>query len=88
MTLIAVTLLLFAMVLSLAELIGSLVGALLILGSLAAIVAITLYYGAVRPQIRDFRMEISALYDVISLLRGGYDWVIKRIELFVKDLKL
>ncbi|MFI3247639.1 MAG: hypothetical protein R3Y39_00725 [Rikenellaceae bacterium] len=85
-TLIALTMLLFALLLYLAELIGSLIGALLIIGSIAAIIAFTLYFCAVGPQLSAIRNEVSAIYEMVNLARYGYDWVKNRVENFFKDL--
>ncbi|MFI3289174.1 MAG: hypothetical protein SNH55_01420 [Rikenellaceae bacterium] len=85
-TLIAVTMLLFALLLYLAELIGSLIGALLILGLVAAVVAIILYLGSLRPQISAIRDEISTIYEMAYVARCGYDWIRRNVELFLKGL--
>ncbi len=59
----------------LAELLGSAVVALLIVGGVAAVGAIISYYVKVRPELRQFRHEISVIYEVTSLFHALYRWV-------------
>lgn len=86
MTLVASTMLLSALLIYIAEVIGSLIGALLILGAVAAIIAIMLYVCWLRPHFIAIREEVTSIYEMAHLARCGYDWVIKRIELFLKNL--
>lgn len=85
-TLIALSMLLIALLLYVAELTGSLISALLILGFVSAAIASILYFSTLRPQISAIREEISTIYEMANLARTGYDWVINRVNLFLKQL--
>lgn len=73
--LIGSTMLIIALLLWLAEVMGSLTGALVAIGAGCTLISMMLYFGAVRPQVKAIREELSSLYEVARVARSGYQWV-------------
>lgn len=73
--------LLIALLLWFAQLIGSLIGALLIIGGSAAIVSLIIYNNSVRPGMQRLRDELSTIYEVANFARTGYRWVVECVTL-------
>lgn len=73
--LIGSTMLIIALLLWLAEVLGSLMGALLTIGAVCAFISLMLYFGSVRAQIKAIRVEIRSLYEIAKFARSSYHWV-------------
>ncbi|MFI3306128.1 MAG: hypothetical protein R3Y68_06415 [Rikenellaceae bacterium] len=76
------TLLLIAIILWLAHLLGSLIGAMLIVGGATGVVAIILYCSKVRPEMKQLREEMSTIYEVASIVRSAYRWMASILSIF------
>lgn len=74
----AALLLVVALVVWLAELMGSVIYPCLLLGMLSAALAIILYKVSLRDIMREIDERISVIYEVMKLLREGVEWV-KRV---------
>lgn len=77
---IAAGMLLTALLLWLAEIVGSTVLACIIVGGVFAIVAIIIYFASVRATIERFRENLDTVYEVSHLAKSGYEWIIARIH--------
>ena len=73
-TLVAVGLFVVAFVVWLAEFFGSLVVPCLIAGAFMAIIAIVVYAIALNYAFKELRVRIDTIYEVLRLLRRGYEW--------------
>lgn len=79
LALLASTTLLAAGVVWLSDLLGSTLAALALVGSIAALLAATIYFASLRHSIRQMRERMESLSEVAHLANIGYRWVIKRI---------
>lgn len=84
--LVSASLLLFALVLYVAELVGSLVLSTIIIGVALMLIATVVYIAALRPILRAIRDQLQTIYDVSLIVQIGYNWVISKIESFVRGL--
>lgn len=73
-TLVAVGLFVVAFIIWLAEFFGSLVAPCLIAGAFMAIIAIVVYAIALHYAFKELRARIDTTYEVLRLLRMGYEW--------------
>lgn len=77
---IATLLLVTALVLWLAESIGSLLSALCIVGGSAAIIALILYITALRPRIEAIQYRVESLSNIGDAMRQGFDLIATIIQ--------
>lgn len=70
----AALLLVVALVVWLAELMGSIIYPCLILGLLLAAMATIIYSVSLRSIMRDMDERLRVIYDVMKLLREGVEW--------------
>lgn len=77
---IAVLLLLTALVVWLAYLMGSFVASLLVTGGFFTLLALTTYFLGVRTAINHIRDQIDTVYQVAHAAKLGYEWVAGRFE--------
>jgi len=73
--LIAIVLLIWAFVMWLASLTGSVAIAALATGGVFAIVAVLIYLLSVRGALADIRDRLDTIYDVAARVRDGYNWI-------------
>ncbi len=81
-TLVAIILLVYALVLYLAALLGSLTLSLLIVGSSSALISLMIYFGILRNLLRELHERLETLFEVASWLRKGSDWIRTIVQLF------
>lgn len=74
----AALLLVVALVVWLAELMGSIIYPCLLLGILFAALAIILYKVSLRDIMREIDERLGVIYEVMKLLREGVEWI-KRV---------
>lgn len=74
----AALLLVVALVVWLAELMGSIIYPCLLLGILFATLAIILYKVSLRDIMREIDERLGVIYEVMKLLREGVEWI-KRV---------
>lgn len=84
LALIASTMLLIAVLLWLAQAIGSLIGALVIIGGISALISLLLYIFSVRPALQRMRQEMAVIYEVAMVMNRGYSWVVQQITQFMR----
>ena len=77
----AALLLIVALVVWLAELMGSIILPCLIIGILFALLATIIYKVSLRDALRDFETQFAAIYDFTRILREGLSWA---LSLFIK----
>ncbi len=80
---ISTSLLLFAIVLFVGDLLGSLVLSLLLIGVVMATIALVIYRGQLRPMFRAVSLQMQTIYEVASVAQSGYNWVLDTIERFI-----
>ena len=76
---IAAGMLLTALLLWLAEIVGSVALACIMVGGLFALVALILYFASVRRTAARFREHLDTVYEVSRLAKSGYEWILRRI---------
>lgn len=76
---IAVGMLLTALLLWLAEIVGSVALACIMVGGLFALVALIIYFASVRRTFARFREHLDTVYEVSRLAKSGYEWILHRI---------
>ncbi len=82
--LIASTTLLIALSLWLAEVLGSLIGAMVVIGLSATVIALVVYFTTLRPAVCRMREMIAMIYEVTSVIHSGYQWMVKMMGSFFK----
>ncbi|MFI3269614.1 MAG: hypothetical protein SNG14_03530 [Rikenellaceae bacterium] len=83
---ISTSLLLFAAVIYLGDLLGSLVLSLVIVGAVMALVAWSIYRGALRPLFRSIGEQLQTIYAVASAAEVGYNWILGKVESLIRRL--
>ncbi len=73
-------LLLVALVIWVAELLGSLMLATLVVGGVSMLAAALIYVAALRRGLRTLRERVETVYDVAQSLREAYRWVIDKFH--------
>ena len=81
---IALLLLIAALVLGLAELLGSLIGAAALVGGVFAAGAAGIYFLAIRGPLEQLRARIETVYDVARLVKQAYDWVADKFGFLIR----
>ncbi len=79
-TALALIFLLTAAVIWLAHVLGSLSAALLLVGGVLAVISITLYTSTIRWQIKHCKDQIETIYQVATMARNGYQWIMRLIS--------
>lgn len=82
--LIAVTgglLLISALVVWLAAVLGSLIGSMLIVSGICLLTALLIYLIALREPFRRIEEQIDTVYEVARAARSGYDWIMCKFRL-------
>lgn len=78
--LIAVIMLLVAVTTWVSELTGSTVYGAVIVGGFFAIVALVLYFAAVRDAVRSIQEKIDSVMHVVEIVRGGYQMITTKVN--------
>ena len=73
--LIAVVMLLWALVIWLAQLTGSMIWATLILGGVFALIALIVYLVSVRPAVQYISDQLDNIAEMAQIVRSGYNWI-------------
>lgn len=68
----------------LADLVGSLLIALAILGGGFSLVAITLYLGSLRPRLHQIQNEIAQIAYIARTIQEGYTFVMEYLARFIR----
>lgn len=85
-TVIAATMLMMAATLLLAQWLESLIAALAILGGVFAVIALALYWGSVRPTLRQLRSEIELISKIAHLIHCSYNWLSTKLSTLINQL--
>ncbi len=80
--LIASTTLLIAISLWLAELMDSLIGAMVVIGFVSTLTAVIVYFTTLRPAVSRLRDKVAMIYEVTSVIHTVYQWVAKVVGSF------
>lgn len=81
--LIAVVMLLWALVIWLAQLTGSMIWATLILGgvfALIALIALIVYLVSVRPAVQYISDQLDNIAEMAQIVRSGYNWITDKLN--------
>lgn len=77
---VAVVMLLWALVLWLASLTGSMIWGTLIVGGFFALIATILYFASVRKTVRYIREQAETITEMARIVKTGYDWFTEKIN--------
>lgn len=77
---IAVVMLLWALVIWLAQLTGSMIWATLILGGFFALVSLIIYLASVRPAVQYISDQLDNIAEMAKIVRSGYNWVSDKLN--------
>ena len=78
--LIAVVMLLWALVIWLAQLTGSMIWATLILGGVFALIALIVYLVSVRPAVQYISDQLDNIAEMAQIVRSGYNWITDKLN--------
>lgn len=78
--LIASTTLLIALSLWLAEILGSLISAMVVIGLCATLLTLIIYFTTLRPAVCRLRHEMAMIYEVTRVVNSGYHYIAKFID--------
>ena len=78
--LIAVVMLLWALVIWLAQLTGSMIWATLILGGVFALIALIVYLDSVRPAVQYISDQLDNIAEMAQIVRSGYNWITDKLN--------
>lgn len=76
---IASTTLFIALILWLAELVGSLIVAMTLVGCFTLLLSLFVYFVSVRPSVKLIEQQVQKIYEVSEALHQGYLWVVKMV---------
>ena len=79
--LIAVVMLLWALVIWLAQLTGSMIWATLILGGVFALIALIVYLVSVRPAVQYISDQLDNIAEMAQIVRSGYNWITDKLNI-------
>lgn len=82
----AIFLLLTALVVWLSEVMGSFVGAALLVGGFFGILATVTYLLSIREAVERIRIQLETVYEVAQAAKAGYEWITKRLFLLLSLL--
>lgn len=77
---VSVVMLLWALVLWLALLTGSMIWATLIVGGFFALIATILYFVSVRKIVRYIREQAETITEMARIVKTGYDWFTEKVN--------
>lgn len=80
----ALLLLVCALTVFLSQLIGSLIGAMLLLGALFGVVAGTVYYFSLHDTFRQLQSRLETIYEVARAAQWGYEQVIVWLQRWLR----
>ncbi|MDE7305586.1 MAG: hypothetical protein K2N04_06710 [Alistipes sp.] len=81
---IAVVLLITALVVWLSEVLDSLIWSTLAVGGFFTAAAAGIYLLTLKGTIQQIRDRLDTVYDVARLLKQGYDWVVHKLDFFIR----
>ena len=77
---ITVVMLLWALVIWLAQLTGSMIWATLILGGVFALIALIVYLVSVRPAVQYISDQLDNIAEMAQIVRSGYNWITDKLN--------
>ena len=76
----ALVMLLWALVIWLAQLTGSMIWATLILGGVFALIALIVYLVSVRPAVQYISDQLDNIAEMAQIVRSGYNWITDKLN--------
>ena len=83
----AILLLIMAFVIWLAELLGSLIGALLITGIMFGVISMIIYHASLQTALENLQHRLNTIYEVAQVDKRGYDWAVGKFSEWIAGLK-
>ena len=71
---------LWALVIWLAQLTGSMIWATLILGGVFALIALIVYLVSVRPAVQYISDQLDNIAEMAQIVRSGYNWITDKLN--------